>query len=113
MQKYKQPYIFTSQSHTKGARSSDDQHKINCKPTGNPKCNPATWNSYEGYSDGCCSEEEKCSVGEGDCNFHDECVGSLVCIPNSCPQSEDDSKKFHPRASCCRQPSGEYIYGRI
>ena len=84
---------------------------MNCKAPGNPRCNPESWEKYGGYSNACCSEEEKCTINEGDCNLDTECYGSLVCKPNSCPISEDDSKKFHKRASCCQQPSGTYILG--
>ena len=89
----------------------DEGPRINCQPIGNPRCNPETWKSYGGYSNGCCSPEEKCFIDEGDCNFHDDCAGSLVCTPNSCPLSIDPAKTFHKRAACCQQPSGEYIYG--
>ena len=85
---------------------------VNCKAPGNPKCNPESWVKYGGYSNACCSEEEKCTINEGDCNLDAECYGSLVCKPNSCPISKDDSKKFHERASCCQQPSGSYILGK-
>ena len=91
---------------------SEDNVNINCKPPGNPRCNSNTWKRYGGYSNACCSEEEKCTVNEGDCNLDTECLGSLVCMPNSCPVSEDGSRKFHERASCCQQPSGTYILGK-
>ena len=77
---------------------------ISCKAPGNPRCNPKTWTNY---TDGCCSEKEKCTIGEGDCNSHSECYGSLVCTANSCPKS----KGFHERASCCEQPSAELLLG--
>ena len=85
-----------------------DESKIGCRPPGNPNCNPNTWSKY---SNGCCSEEEKCTIGEGDCNSDNECHGSLVCTSNSCPSSEYESRKFHPRAKCCQQPSGALILG--
>ena len=91
--------------------TNDEGPRINCKPYGNPRCNRNTWNNYVGYNDGCCSKEEPCSINEGDCNFHEDCLGSLVCTPNSCPISTDKSKSFNKRAACCQQPSGEYIYG--
>ena len=78
--------------------------KENCKPPGNAQCNPATW---QGYSNNCCSAEEPCGEMEGDCNGDSSCMGSLVCEANSCPTS----KGFHPRASCCQQPSGLLILG--
>ena len=85
--------------------------QIGCKAPGNPKCNPDSWEDYGGYSNACCSEDEKCTINEGDCNLDSECYGSLVCRPNSCPVSTESSKQFHKRASCCQQPSGTYILG--
>ena len=79
--------------------------RISCQPPGNPKCNAKTWDTY---SNACCSEQEKCGVGEGDCNSDSECLGSLVCKYNGCPANQG----FHKRASCCEQPSGTYKMGR-
>ena len=91
--------------------NDDLDTNIGCKAPGNPRCNPESWGRYGGYSNACCSEEEKCTINEGDCNLDTECYGSLVCQPNSCPISENDSRKFHKRASCCQQPSGSYKLG--
>ena len=105
-------YVFV---HLIEDETDDTGTKINCNPTGNPRCNQATWKRYNGYNDGCCSPEEKCSINEGDCNSHEDCAGSLVCTPNSCPSSKDPEIKakfkFKELASCCQMPSGEYIYG--
>ena len=100
--------FFFSILYLKGIDGEDT--KVNCKAPGNPKCNPSTW---EKYSDGCCSEGQKCTINEGDCNLDTECYGSLICKPNSCPKSTDISKQFHKRASCCQQPSGTYILGQM
>ena len=96
---------------TFGIGTNDTDTQIGCKAPGNPKCNPDSWEDYGGYSNACCSEEEKCTINEGDCNLDTECYGSLVCRPNSCPVSTNSSRKFHKRASCCQQPSGTYILG--
>ena len=94
--------------------SYGDHEKDSCKPPGNPRCNPDTWDKYGGYSNACCSDQEKCGIDEGDCNLDSECHGSLVCKHNSCPSSpQDESRRFHERASCCQQPSGSYILGII
>ena len=77
-----------------------------CKAPGNPKCSPSTWNNY---TDACCSDQEKCGIDEGDCNSDFECHGSLICKFDSCPIK----KGFGERASCCQQPSGSYVMGRI
>ena len=82
--------------------NDEENLRLSCKPPGNPNCNRNTWDKY---SHGCCSEEAKCGEYEGDCNSNSECLGSLICKPNSCPLSEDSSKKFDKRASCCQQPS--------
>ena len=90
---------------------NESDTKFSCKAPGNPRCNPESWDRYGGYSNACCSEEEKCTINEGDCNLDTECYGSLICLPNSCPPSKDESRKFHKRASCCQQPSGTYKLG--
>lgn len=90
-------------------RERRDATKIKCKPTGNRNCNPGTWTAY---TNGCCTEQEKCAINEGDCNLHTECQGSLVCEPDSCPTSENQTRQFHPRASCCQLPRGEFIPGK-
>lgn len=87
--------------------------RVDCKAPGNPKCNPDSWEKYGGYSNACCSEEEKCTINEGDCNLDTECYGSLICKPNSCPISQEISRQFHKRAACCQQPSGSYKLGRM
>ena len=94
-----------------GSDNGEDA-KIGCKAPGNPRCNPESWKFYGGYSNACCSEEEKCTINEGDCNTDTECFGSLICKANSCPTSADPSKNFHERASCCQQPSGTYLLGK-
>ena len=91
---------------------NEEYHNIDCKPLGNPKCNPNSWKEYGGYTDACCSEEEKCTINEGDCNTDTECFGSLICKANSCPKSNDMTRQFHERASCCQQPSGTYRLGK-
>ena len=82
---------------------------MTCRARGNPRCNPETWGMYGGYSNACCSEEEKCAINEGDCNRDSECYKNLICKPNSCPISKDSCKKFGERAACCQQPSGTYV----
>ena len=77
---------------------------MSCKAPGNPKCNPQTWSKYGKYRNACCSDQEKCGEGEGDCNSDSECHGSLICKYNGCPASQG----FDERASCCQQPSGTY-----
>ena len=65
----------------------------------NPKCNPLTW---ENYDNECCSADEPCGLGEGDCDSDDECSGELVCGVNNCIQKHTD---FTAQADCCELPS--------
>ena len=105
------------QSKYLGQSSSDKlDGYVSCKTPGNPKCNPETWNDFihgngsRGYRNSCCSDQEKCGVGEGDCNSDSECHGSLVCEYNGCsPTTTDTTLGFSKHASCCQQPSGTYI----
>ena len=105
------PVVFLLELESTNDTNNESGTKSRCKAPGNPRCNPESWDSYGGYSDGCCSEEEKCTINEGDCNLDTECYGSLVCMPNSCPIAKNVSRKFHKRASCCQQPSGTYKLG--
>ena len=85
----------------------NDEEGATCKHPGNAKCNPNTWDNYDGYHDACCSDLEKCGIGEGDCNYDSECFGSLICLYNGCPSSQG----FDERASCCQQPSATFKMG--
>ena len=100
-------YISISKSLIKGT-NNEMNTRIGCKADGNPRCNPESWGRYGGYSNACCSEEEKCTINEGDCNLDTDCYGSLVCRQSSCPKN----KGFDIRASCCQQPAGKYILGK-
>ena len=68
-------------------------------PVNNPKCNPLTW---ENYDNECCSVDEPCGLGEGDCDLDDECAGELVCGTDNCIQKNTD---FTAKADCCQLPS--------
>jgi hypothetical protein len=65
---------------------------------GNPNCNAKTW---ESYNNECCSTEEPCGLGEGDCDVDEECIGNLVCGTNNCRQ---DGSGFTRQADCCQLP---------
>ena len=39
-----------------GLSTDENIGAVSCKPPGNPKCNANTW---KGYQDACCSEQEK------------------------------------------------------
>ena len=34
--------------------------------------------------DTCCNEANKCDVGEGDCDFDEDCLEGLKCGSNNC-----------------------------
>ena len=50
-------------------------------PIGNPECNPATWSSYDSL---CCTTQNPCGKGEGDCDEDNQCLGDLVCGTDNC-----------------------------
>ena len=50
----------------------------------------------------CCSESNKCKIGEGDCNDNNECEGSLVCGHNNCLRDYSvNGSKWDANADCC------------
>ena len=67
----------------------------------NPKCSPTTW---EGYNKHCCTVEEPCGLGEGDCDTDDECADGFVCGTNNCVGFPN------PKADCCQLPVMEGTY---
>lgn len=76
-------------------------HEGECPPLSNPKCNPKTWSSYDKE---CCSVNEPCGYGEGDCDVDDECAGELVCGKNNCLRLGTTFKKG---SDCCELPRFE------
>lgn len=70
-------------------------HAGDCPPANNPKCSPTTW---EGYNKHCCTVEEPCGLGEGDCDTDDECADGFVCGTNNCVGFPN------PKADCCQLP---------
>ena len=59
---------------------------------GNRKCNPATWLSYDSS---CCTAENPCGIGEGDCDEYNQCAGDLVCGVDNC------GPEFPSNYDCC------------
>ena len=48
----------------------------------------------------CCTTDNPCKEGEGDCDYNYECVGDLVCGTDNCIGAE------HPSTGdCCEKPS--------
>ena len=51
---------------------------------GNPDC---VRSSFWGWPKSCCTPENPCIIGQGDCLYDDGCLGDLKCVRNSCPSS--------------------------
>ena len=64
-----------------------------CNTEGNPNCNPTTWSKFDGD---CCSVDDPCGSGEGDCDDDNDCIGDLVCGKNNCGEG------FPKGADCCQ-----------
>jgi len=52
--------------------------------------------------DSCCSEENKCGVGEGDCDSDADCMEGLLCGTGNCPSSR--SAFWDADDDCCYKP---------
>ena len=74
---------------------------IGAVATSNLACNPATWDKY---SWDCCTAENPCYVGEGDCDKDEQCAGELVCGKRNCPDTFK-ARAFGRRPDCCQQPT--------
>jgi len=53
-----------------------------------------------GKDDGCCTTDNPCFEGDGDCDNDDECAGDLCC-GGSCPVPAGDFDIFD---ACCKKP---------
>ena len=60
----------------------------------NAKCNSATWSSYDAS---CCTAENPCGIGEGDCDTHNQCAGNLECGVDNC------GPDFPSKYDCCKE----------
>ena len=52
--------------------------------------------------DSCCSEENKCGPGEGDCDSDADCLEGLLCGTGNCPSSR--SAFWDVDDDCCYKP---------
>lgn len=43
----------------------------------------------KGTDTGCCTEDEPCDLGDGDCDEDSQCRGDLICGDNNCPAGND------------------------
>jgi len=67
---------------------------ITAASAGNPQCNPKTWSHYDSS---CCTVNNPCWIGEGDCDKDSECMDGLVCGKDNC----EAGKGFDAKADCC------------
>ena len=49
-----------------------------------------------GVDNGCCTSDEPCGEGDGDCDNDSHCEGDLVCGTDNCPWGDGDD--------CCIPP---------
>jgi len=57
--------------------------------------------------DSCCNENNKCDVGEGDCDYDSDCLEGLKCGSNNCPGSRSwlwGSPDWDSSDDCCYKP---------
>ena len=54
----------------------------------------------------CCTKDNPCQHGEGDCDSDQECQGDLICGDNNCKQF---AAYFHPKDDCCVKPDVKVI----
>ena len=52
----------------------------------------------------CCSPDNQCGYGEGDCDTDEDCRRGLFCGMNNC----DPMKNFDPKADCCTIVAGSF-----
>ena len=55
-------------------------------------------NGERGSSD-CCTKDNPCEVGGGDCDEDDDCAGDLVCGTNNCVEFNLFASLY---ADCCK-----------
>ena len=57
----------------------------------------------------CCSEDNLCGLGQGDCDADADCENDLVCGSEGQGVGENCGHKFlYPSAECCREPGKWY-----
>ena len=54
----------------------------------------------DGTNDACCTENNLCGIGDGDCDSDAECQGDLICGSDNC----DTSLGFDNDWDCCYDP---------
>ena len=61
------------------------------------------WFPDRGYK--CCSPDNQCDEGEGECDSNADCIGTLRCGFNNCDQTAEPNP-FPENARCCTADTG-------
>ncbi len=67
-----------------------------------------------GQNDYCCTKDTPCGAGQGDCDYHYECLGHLTCGTNNCPSGGflwDSGDDCCYDANCQGRLEGKVIHG--
>merc|ERR1719309_1325846 len=57
--------------------------------------------------DSCCTADNPCGLGEGDCDRDDQCSGNLTCGIDNCDRNSMPS--FDSTDDCCQRPAEEFM----
>ena len=49
----------------------------------------------------CCTANEPCDIGDGDCDSDDQCIGNLRCGQNNCAGNGTLKANFTSMSDCC------------
>ena len=49
----------------------------------------------------CCTDDNKCSENQGDCDYDSDCAGDLVCGTNNCQSTGVTGSNWASSADCC------------
>jgi len=74
-------------------------------PLAPPEGQRCSGRNYQGRN--CCTRENPCDEGEGDCDWDIGCKGNLVCGHNNCKKF---GLYFHEKDDCCETLTNEYEY---
>merc|ERR1712072_135409 len=82
----------------KGTKTGPGQARINCGE--NLRC--------KGIDNGCCTKDNPCEKGDGDCDGDEECAGDLTCGRDNCPfgDADDDCCIGEKFANKCKVNNG-------
>ena len=49
----------------------------------------------------CCTSSNQCNVGEGDCDFDEDCATGLICGTDNCQETGIPGSDWNYSADCC------------